>query len=64
MDYGFSEMDLHRVEALTATYNTASISTLKKFGFMFEGTLREHYNVEGVMEDSVMFALLKHEYVI
>lgn len=62
LDYGFTEMNLHRVEALTATYNTASISTLKKFGFMFEGTLRQHYNVDGVMEDSVMYALLKHEF--
>ncbi len=62
LDYGFNEMKLHRVEALTATYNTASLAIFKKFGFTFEGTLREHYNVDGKMEDSVMYSLLNHEY--
>lgn len=62
LDYGFEKMNLHRVEALTAIYNTASLKILKNFNFTFEGTLREHYNVEGKMEDSVMYSLLKHEY--
>ncbi|MXN91625.1 GNAT family N-acetyltransferase [Flavobacterium sp. Sd200] len=63
LDYGFNNMNLHRVEAMTATYNTASIKTLAKFGFIQEGVLRQHYLVEGIMEDSLMFSLLKHEYL-
>lgn len=62
LNYGFNNMKLHRVEAMTATYNTASIKTLAKFGFIEEGVLREHYLVDGVMEDSLIFSLLKHEY--
>ncbi len=62
LDYGFNIMELHRVEALAAPDNEPSLKLLSKFGFIFEGTLREHYNVNGVMEDSVMYALLKHEY--
>lgn len=62
LDYGFSRMDLHRVEALAAPDNTASIKLLQNMGFVFEGTLRQHYNVNGNMEDSVMYSLLKHEY--
>jgi [ribosomal protein S5]-alanine N-acetyltransferase len=62
LDYGFSQMNLHRVEALTATYNTASIKTLEKFGFTYEGLLREHYLVDGKHEDSPIYSLLRHEF--
>lgn len=62
LDYGFGPMGLHRVEALVAEWNTPSLKLLAKFNFTFEGTLREHYNVDGVMEDSVMYSLLKQEH--
>jgi ribosomal-protein-alanine N-acetyltransferase len=62
LHYAFTAMNLHRVEALTATYNTPSIKILEHFGFTFEGTLRQHYNVDGTMEDSILFSLLKNEY--
>lgn len=62
LDYGFTEMGLHRVEAIAADYNEPSIRIINKFGFSYEGRLREHYNVGGVMEDSVMYSLLKHEF--
>jgi ribosomal-protein-alanine N-acetyltransferase len=63
LDYGYTEMQLHRVEALTASYNTASNKVLEHFGLTFEGTLREHYYVDGIAEDSLIFSLLKHEYM-
>jgi [ribosomal protein S5]-alanine N-acetyltransferase len=62
LGYGFSQMDLHRIEAMAAPYNTASLRLLQNMGFTFEGTLRQHYNVNGNMEDSVMYSLLKHEF--
>lgn len=64
LDYGFNQMGLHRIEALAAPYNTASVKLLKNMGFIFEGTLRQHYNVNGKMDDSVMYSLLKHEFKI
>lgn len=60
--YGFNQMGLHRIEALTATWNKASMAILKKFGFTYEGTLRQHYNVNGKMEDSIMYSLLQQEF--
>lgn len=62
LKYGFEIMKLHRIEALTSDYNIASIKTLAKFGFIKEAVLREHYLADGIMEDSVLFSLLKHEY--
>ncbi len=63
LQYAFTIMNLHRVEALTATYNIASQKTMAKFGFVFEGTLRQHYLVDGKYEDSIAFSLLKHEFI-
>lgn len=64
LSYGFNEMGLYRAEALVADYNTASVKLLQKFGFTFEGCLRQHYNVDGVNEDSQMYSLLKDEFII
>lgn len=57
--YGFEVMNLHRIEALTATYNKASKAVLRKFNFIEEGILKEHYVVNGKSEDSVMHALIR-----
>ena len=62
IQYGFDVMKLHRIEALVAKYNTPSVKLLEKYGFTYEGCLREHYNVNGKMEDSQMYSLLKHEW--
>lgn len=60
--YGFKNMNLNRIEALVASYNTASLRLLEKNGFIREGVLRNHYHVNGVFEDSVMFSKLLEEY--
>ncbi|WP_299824066.1 GNAT family protein [uncultured Pontibacter sp.] len=60
--YGFERMELYRVEALVATYNVASLQLVSRFGFKREGLLRNHYMVDGVLEDSVMHSLLKPEF--
>jgi [ribosomal protein S5]-alanine N-acetyltransferase len=60
--YGFEEMGLRRIEALAADYNTPSLKLLKRYGFQFEGTVREHYVVNGVNEDSVLYSLIRPDY--
>jgi [ribosomal protein S5]-alanine N-acetyltransferase len=60
--FGFSDLQLHRVEAMTATYNDTSNRLLAKFGFRFEGLLREHYLVGDRHEDSQLFSLLASEW--
>jgi ribosomal-protein-alanine N-acetyltransferase len=63
LNYGFNAMNLHRIEAMTAAYNIPSIRLLQKAGFRQEGHLREHYLVDGKMEDSLIFSLLKSEFI-
>lgn len=62
LNYGYNELGLHRVAALTAPSNTASIALLKHFGFVREGVHRQDYVVNGVNEDSACYSLLKWEW--
>ncbi len=62
VDYGFNEMGLERIEAFIAKDNEASLRLLKGLGFEYEGNLRKHYMVKGVLDDSQVFGLLKTEY--
>ncbi|WP_018478917.1 GNAT family N-acetyltransferase [Pontibacter roseus] len=60
--FGFEQMDLRRIEALAADYNTPSIKLLERYGFKLEGVIREHYVVDGVNEDSVLLSIIRPEY--
>ncbi|UPT69677.1 MAG: GNAT family N-acetyltransferase [Flavobacterium sp. JAD_PAG50586_2] len=62
LDYGFTELKLHRIEALIAAENEASLKLLLRYGFSKEGTMREDYNVNGKNEDSECYSLLKWEW--
>ncbi|MCU0434789.1 MAG: GNAT family N-acetyltransferase [Bacteroidia bacterium] len=62
IDYGFSAMKLHRIEAFTADDNFASIRLLEKNGFIKEALLREHYLLDGKFIDSLMFSKLSTEH--
>ncbi|WP_300570407.1 GNAT family protein [Flavobacterium sp.] len=62
LDFGFNQLELHRIEALTAIWNIASIKVLEHFGFTKEGTMREDYIVDGKNENSECYSLLKWEW--
>ena len=57
--YGFSKMCLNRIEAFVGPENVPSIKLLKKFNFVQEGYLIDHYITNGKTEDSLLFSLLK-----
>ncbi len=60
--YGFSNMELHRIEALVGVENIPSLKIIEKYKFTREGLLRQHYKVDGNFEDSIIFSLLHEEY--
>jgi ribosomal-protein-alanine N-acetyltransferase len=62
LTYGFTTMELERVEAFVGVDNTASNAILKRFGFKQEGLFRKHYRVNGVNGDSLAYGLLKEEF--
>lgn len=62
LKFGFTELGLHRIEALIAADNEPSLKLLLRYGFSKEGTMREDYVVNGKNEDSDCYSLLKWEW--
>lgn len=62
LEFGFTQMGLHRVEGLVADWNTPSVKLLLKNNFVKEGTMREDYFVDGKNESSDCYSLLKWEW--
>ncbi|WP_232376395.1 GNAT family N-acetyltransferase [Amycolatopsis aidingensis] len=62
LNLGFGSLGLHRISASLGPDNTSSIALLERFGFVREGVLREHVYTGGAWRDSVLMALLEHEW--
>jgi ribosomal-protein-alanine N-acetyltransferase len=59
--FAFADLDLHRVTADADPRNERSIRILERLGFRREGYLREHYLVQGKVQDAVVYGLLRSE---
>jgi RimJ/RimL family protein N-acetyltransferase len=62
LDYGFSELDLNRVEADVDPRNAASGRSLERLGFRREGLLRERWIVGGEVSDTAFYGLLRRDW--
>lgn len=60
--YAFEVLDLHRIEADVDPRNIASIRTVERLGFQREGYLRERWQVNGEIQDSFFYGLLRPEW--
>jgi ribosomal-protein-alanine N-acetyltransferase len=60
--YGFSTMELHRVEATVPLDNVPSLRVLEKNGFRREGVLRDQKLLGGRYRDMIMLSLLAGEF--
>ena len=66
VDYGFTDFSLfqiNRLEAHTDPRNTPSAKLLEKLGFTKEGHLRQYEIEKGESVDSVIYGLLRSEYI-
>jgi ribosomal-protein-alanine N-acetyltransferase len=61
--FGFEQLDLNRLEAITIAENARSIRLLERLGFLLEGVRRE-YSLEddGEFHGSAIYGLLRSEY--
>lgn len=62
VDFGFSQLDLHRIFATCDPDNVASAHVLEKVGMHLEGHLREHKWSKGRWRDSLLYAVLDREW--
>jgi RimJ/RimL family protein N-acetyltransferase len=58
-DWGFTTLDLVRIDAVVYARNPASARVLAKAGFEFEGRLRARYFKEGEFLDGLLFAKIR-----
>ena len=63
LTYGFTELQLHRIEAVTDPRNTPSQNLLLKLGFTYEGNLRERFFFRNQFLDAHYFGLLQNEWL-
>ncbi|WKA54614.1 GNAT family N-acetyltransferase [Planococcus shixiaomingii] len=62
LQYGFSELNLHRIYAKCDPRNTASRTVLEKIGMLKEGMMRENLLLKEGWRDSLLYALLEQEW--
>ena len=65
LNFGFTSMGLHSVEAQIHPANIASRRVLEKLGFVQEGYFRENYYepAEAAFSDTAVFSLLKSNWL-
>ena len=59
--YGFTHMDLSRLEAATLPENRASRGLLEKTGFKYEGVAQSYLQIAGRWRTHVLYANLRHD---
>jgi len=62
LEFGFEQFNLHRIFAVCAPENVASMRVLEKIGMQREGYLREHKWTGERWRDSFLYAILDHEW--
>jgi len=60
--YAFEELNFHRIEADVDPRNAASVKTLERLGFQREGYLRERWQVNGEIQDSLFYGLIRPDW--
>lgn len=62
IDYGFAELNLHRIQLNVYSYNTPAIRVYEALGFQREATLRQSVQRDGNVYDTYLYGLLRHEW--
>lgn len=60
--FGFEELGLHRIWAWCIAENSSSVHVLEQIGMRQEGRLREHERMKGQWWDTLLYAILEHEW--
>ena len=62
LDFGFNQMNLHRIYLRVFEFNQRGIRSYEKCGFKKEGILRHDRYREGRYYDTIMMGILKEEF--
>jgi len=62
VNYGFEQLDLHRISTAIGPDNAPSIALVQRLGFQYEGRIRDHVYTNGAWRDSLLYSLLAPEW--
>lgn len=62
INYGFKDLNLHRIQIRCSSLNSKSEAIPKRLGFTLEGRLREDHKINGEFSDGLTYGLLKSEW--
>jgi ribosomal-protein-alanine N-acetyltransferase len=60
--YGFERINLHKVQICHKSINIPSKRVIEKCGFVYEGTLRDFFYMNGEYIDRLYYSILKTDY--
>lgn len=63
LNYGFSELGLHRIELTVMAYNTQAIKAYERVGFIREGAQRQAIYRDGQRYDMLLYGILREEWL-
>jgi ribosomal-protein-alanine N-acetyltransferase len=63
MEFGFTRMNLNRIEAMCKLNNSASEKVMQKCGMKFEGILTQKLYAKEEFHDLKLYAILKSEFI-
>ncbi|HVL32344.1 MAG TPA: GNAT family protein [Actinomycetota bacterium] len=62
LEFGFSELGLHRLEATIRVDNERSLRIARRLGMILEGRLRDYFWEEGKRADAYLYSILAPEW--
>lgn len=62
IDYGFSNIKLHKIQICHKSINISSKRVIEKCGFNYEGTLRDYFYINDQYVDRIYYSILENEY--
>lgn len=62
LNFGFSRMELNRIQAMCRAENPASARVMEHCGMKYEGLLRDYYWDKGVPHDFQIYSILEREW--
>ncbi|GAA0590966.1 spermidine N1-acetyltransferase [Virgibacillus siamensis] len=62
LEYGFQQLNLHKIFLFVAKKNEKAIHIYEKIGFQIEGELKEHFFVDGTYHDAVMMRIFQRDF--
>ncbi|WP_077328354.1 GNAT family N-acetyltransferase [Virgibacillus siamensis] len=62
LEYGFNQLNLHKIYLYAAKKNEKAIHIYGKIGFQIEGEMKEHFFVNGSYHDAVVMSVFQRDY--